>query len=171
MPRAAEKTRYLLLFSLLPFSSIIIDLEGVSSCSSLHLLPTHTKINMRLLSRKASCNSRARVSCGAPQQGAVHRVGHPSQDERPANKACKKINCAYTWRAWFGCGAPRAPRRILSLDSHGQNSFYFLGWQEYEKNSYDPITNPTGIIQMGLAENQVSTIKHHTTLPISQVGS
>lgn len=51
-----------------------------------------------------------------------------------------------------------------ACNSHGQDSSYFLGWQEYEKNPYDPITNPKGIIQMGLAENQVSTIKHHTTL-------
>ncbi|KAJ8537833.1 hypothetical protein K7X08_014373 [Anisodus acutangulus] len=40
--------------------------------------------------------------------------------------------------------------------SHGQDSSYFIGWQEYEKNPYDPIKNPFGIIQMGLAENQLS---------------
>lgn len=40
-------------------------------------------------------------------------------------------------------------------NSHGQDSSYFLGWQEYEKNPYHPNTNPRGIIQMGLAENQV----------------
>jgi len=45
--------------------------------------------------------------------------------------------------------------RRASEDSHGQNSSYFLGWQEYEKNPYHLIRNPTGIIQMGLAENQV----------------
>ncbi|KAH0988344.1 hypothetical protein GBA52_015521 [Prunus armeniaca] len=43
-----------------------------------------------------------------------------------------------------------------SCDSHGQDSSYFLGWQEYEKNPYDPVQNPNGIIQMGLAENQLS---------------
>ncbi|GAV58001.1 Aminotran_1_2 domain-containing protein, partial [Cephalotus follicularis] len=43
-----------------------------------------------------------------------------------------------------------------SSDSHGQDSFYFLGWQEYEKNPYHQVHNPTGIIQMGLAENQLS---------------
>ncbi|CAI8599381.1 unnamed protein product [Vicia faba] len=46
--------------------------------------------------------------------------------------------------------------RKASEDSHGQDSSYFLGWQEYEKNPYHPIHNPTGIIQMGLAENQLS---------------
>ncbi|KAM0938002.1 putative 1-aminocyclopropane-1-carboxylate synthase [Dioscorea sansibarensis] len=43
-----------------------------------------------------------------------------------------------------------------TCNSHGQDSSYFLGWQEYEKNPYDPIANPFGIIQMGLAENQLS---------------
>nr|XP_043632172.1 1-aminocyclopropane-1-carboxylate synthase 3-like [Erigeron canadensis] len=43
-----------------------------------------------------------------------------------------------------------------TCNSHGQDSSYFLGWEEYEKNPYDPITNPNGIIQMGLAENQLS---------------
>ncbi|WOK99210.1 hypothetical protein Cni_G07922 [Canna indica] len=45
--------------------------------------------------------------------------------------------------------------RKASCNVHGQDSSYFLGWQEYEKNPYHPITNPTGIIQMGLAENQL----------------
>ncbi|KAH6808296.1 1-amino-cyclopropane-1-carboxylate synthase 8 [Perilla frutescens var. frutescens] len=43
-----------------------------------------------------------------------------------------------------------------ACNSHGQDSSYFLGWQEYEKNPYDEVTNPNGIIQMGLAENQLS---------------
>ncbi|KAG6484702.1 1-aminocyclopropane-1-carboxylate synthase 3-like [Zingiber officinale] len=48
-------------------------------------------------------------------------------------------------------------QKLLSrtCNTHGQDSSYFLGWQEYEKNPYDPIANPTGIIQMGLAENQL----------------
>ncbi|XP_055827931.1 1-aminocyclopropane-1-carboxylate synthase 3-like [Solanum dulcamara] len=44
----------------------------------------------------------------------------------------------------------------VTCNSHGQDSSYFLGWQEYEKNPYDEIQNPKGIIQMGLAENQLS---------------
>ncbi|XP_073128296.1 1-aminocyclopropane-1-carboxylate synthase 3-like [Henckelia pumila] len=43
-----------------------------------------------------------------------------------------------------------------TCNSHGQDSSYFLGWQEYEKNPYDEVKNPNGIIQMGLAENQLS---------------
>ncbi|XP_054823056.1 1-aminocyclopropane-1-carboxylate synthase-like [Prosopis cineraria] len=46
--------------------------------------------------------------------------------------------------------------RKATCNSHGQDSSYFLGWQEYEKNPYDEVLNPKGIIQMGLAENQLS---------------
>nr|BAB89348.1 1-aminocyclopropane-1-carboxylate synthase [Diospyros kaki] len=46
--------------------------------------------------------------------------------------------------------------RKAACNTHGQDSSYFLGWQEYEKNPYDESHNPTGIIQMGLAENQLS---------------
>ncbi|MFS8016882.1 putative 1-aminocyclopropane-1-carboxylate synthase [Helianthus anomalus] len=44
----------------------------------------------------------------------------------------------------------------VTCNSHGQDSSYFLGWEEYEKNPYDEFKNPNGIIQMGLAENQLS---------------
>lgn len=43
-----------------------------------------------------------------------------------------------------------------TCNSHGQDSSYFLGWEEFEKNPYHPLNNPDGIIQMGLAENQLS---------------
>ncbi|XP_076952613.1 1-aminocyclopropane-1-carboxylate synthase 3-like [Bidens hawaiensis] len=43
-----------------------------------------------------------------------------------------------------------------TCNSHGQDSSYFLGWEEYENNPYHPVDNPNGIIQMGLAENQLS---------------
>ncbi|XP_057504004.1 1-aminocyclopropane-1-carboxylate synthase 3-like [Actinidia eriantha] len=46
--------------------------------------------------------------------------------------------------------------RKARCNCHGQDTSYFLGWQEYEKNPYDHVLNPTGIIQMGLAENQLS---------------
>lgn len=45
--------------------------------------------------------------------------------------------------------------RKAACNTHGQDSSYFLGWQEYEKNPFDELKNPTGIIQMGLAENQL----------------
>lgn len=47
-----------------------------------------------------------------------------------------------------------------ACNSHGQDSSYFQGWEEYEKNPYNELTNPTGIIQMGLAENQVCNCNH-----------
>ena len=49
------------------------------------------------------------------------------------------------------------PDRVASLSSlatsnaHGEDSPYFDGWKEYEANPYDPINNPFGVIQMGLA--------------------
>ncbi|KAL1814016.1 hypothetical protein ACET3Z_024081 [Daucus carota] len=46
--------------------------------------------------------------------------------------------------------------RKASFNSHGEDSSYFLGWKEYEKNRYHEHHNPSGIIQMGLAENQLS---------------
>ncbi|KAI3880134.1 hypothetical protein MKW92_018415 [Papaver armeniacum] len=46
--------------------------------------------------------------------------------------------------------------RKAACNTHGQDSSYFLGWEEYEKNPYDEKKNPNGIIQMGLAENQLS---------------
>lgn len=39
--------------------------------------------------------------------------------------------------------------------AHGEDSPYFAGWRAYDEDPYDPITNPQGVIQMGLAENQV----------------
>ncbi|KAK9066974.1 hypothetical protein SSX86_014298 [Deinandra increscens subsp. villosa] len=46
--------------------------------------------------------------------------------------------------------------KVTDCNAHGQDSTYFLGWEEYEKNPYDSVDNPNGIIQMGLAENQLS---------------
>ncbi|OEL19241.1 1-aminocyclopropane-1-carboxylate synthase 1 [Dichanthelium oligosanthes] len=51
---------------------------------------------------------------------------------------------------------PQLLSKKAACNSHGQDSSYFLGWEEYEKNPYDPVANPRGIIQMGLAENQLS---------------
>ncbi|KAK7352513.1 hypothetical protein VNO80_17935 [Phaseolus coccineus] len=68
--------------------------------------------------------------------------------------------CTHSYCGWFDDVKGRVLTDMLSRkaseDSHGQNSSYFLGWQEYQKNPYHLIRNPTGIIQMGLAENQLS---------------
>ncbi|KAI3851095.1 hypothetical protein MKW98_010498 [Papaver atlanticum] len=45
---------------------------------------------------------------------------------------------------------------VANSDAHGEDSPYFAGWKAYDENPYDEITNPSGVIQMGLAENQVS---------------
>ena len=47
--------------------------------------------------------------------------------------------------------------RIAAGDGHGENSSYFDGWKAYDTNPFDLHHNPDGVIQMGLAENQVHT--------------
>ncbi|GLT79630.1 hypothetical protein SLA2020_511120 [Shorea laevis] len=44
---------------------------------------------------------------------------------------------------------------IATNDGHGENSPYFHGWDAYERNRFHPTQNPNGVIQMGLAENQL----------------
>ncbi|KAK9274679.1 hypothetical protein L1049_021930 [Liquidambar formosana] len=46
--------------------------------------------------------------------------------------------------------------RVAVSETHGEDSPYFAGWKAYDENPYDEIKNPSGVIQMGLAENQVS---------------
>ncbi|KAK6920072.1 Aminotransferase, class I/classII [Dillenia turbinata] len=46
--------------------------------------------------------------------------------------------------------------KLAVNDGHGENSPYFDGWKAYDANPYHPINNPNGVIQMGLAENQLS---------------
>ncbi|KAJ7973733.1 1-aminocyclopropane-1-carboxylate synthase [Quillaja saponaria] len=46
--------------------------------------------------------------------------------------------------------------KIAVSDTHGEDSPYFAGWKAYDEDPYDESTNPSGVIQMGLAENQVS---------------
>lgn len=47
--------------------------------------------------------------------------------------------------------------KIAVSETHGENSPYFAGWKAYDENPYHEKHNPHGVIQMGLAENQVST--------------
>ena len=46
---------------------------------------------------------------------------------------------------------------IATSDTHGEDSPYFAGWKAYDEDPYDAVSNPSGVIQMGLAENQVSS--------------
>lgn len=46
--------------------------------------------------------------------------------------------------------------KVAVSDTHGEDSPYFAGWKAYDEDPYDELQNPSGVIQMGLAENQVS---------------
>lgn len=46
--------------------------------------------------------------------------------------------------------------QIAASETHGEDSPYFAGWKAYEEDPYHETANPSGVIQMGLAENQVS---------------
>ncbi|OIT37222.1 PREDICTED: 1-aminocyclopropane-1-carboxylate synthase-like [Nicotiana attenuata] len=45
--------------------------------------------------------------------------------------------------------------KIATNDGHGENSAYFDGWKAYENDPFHLTNNPNGVIQMGLAENQL----------------
>ena len=45
--------------------------------------------------------------------------------------------------------------KVAVSDTHGEDSPYFAGWKAYDEDPYDESRNPSGVIQMGLAENQV----------------
>ena len=56
--------------------------------------------------------------------------------------------------------------KVAVSETHGEDSPYFAGWKAYNEDPYDESSNPSGVIQMGLAENQVSprkTICHART--------
>ncbi|MBA0703363.1 hypothetical protein Golax_015690 [Gossypium laxum] len=46
--------------------------------------------------------------------------------------------------------------KVAISKTHGEDSPYFAGWKAYDENPYDEVHNQSGVIQMGLAENQVS---------------
>jgi len=54
--------------------------------------------------------------------------------------------------------------KIATNDKHGENSPYFDGWKAYERNPFHPTKNPQGVIQMGLAENQVCVFLPRATM-------
>lgn len=58
-------------------------------------------------------------------------------------------------------GARSLLSKIAMSDGHGENIAYFDGWKAYERDPFHPTKNPNGIIQMGLAENQVSFNSQH----------
>ncbi|KAK2980148.1 hypothetical protein RJ640_001732 [Escallonia rubra] len=46
--------------------------------------------------------------------------------------------------------------KVAVSETHGEDSPYFAGWKAYDEDPYHESSNPSGVIQMGLAENQVS---------------
>jgi 1-aminocyclopropane-1-carboxylate synthase len=47
--------------------------------------------------------------------------------------------------------------RVATSALHGEDTPSFAGWKAYyDENPYDAASNPSGVVQMGLAENQVS---------------
>ena len=47
--------------------------------------------------------------------------------------------------------------KLAQGNGHGEDSPYFDGWKAYDTDPFHPTINPRGVIQMGLAENQVPT--------------
>ncbi|KAL4363587.1 hypothetical protein GQ457_04G031110 [Hibiscus cannabinus] len=45
--------------------------------------------------------------------------------------------------------------KVATNNRHGENTPYFEGWKAYDSNPFHPTQNPQGVIQMGLAENQL----------------
>nr|BCS80024.1 1-aminocyclopropane-1-carboxylic acid synthase [Portulaca umbraticola] len=45
--------------------------------------------------------------------------------------------------------------KMATGNGHGEESAYFDGWKAYENDPFHPTNNPSGVIQMGLAENQL----------------
>ncbi|KAL8172472.1 hypothetical protein V2J09_024276 [Rumex salicifolius] len=45
--------------------------------------------------------------------------------------------------------------KMATNNGHGENSAYFDGWKAYDRDPFHPSSNPNGILQMGLAENQL----------------
>ncbi|VVB06507.1 unnamed protein product [Arabis nemorensis] len=45
--------------------------------------------------------------------------------------------------------------KLAAGDKHGEDSPYFDGWKAYDNNPFHLDHNPQGVIQMGLAENQL----------------
>ncbi|KAK4354033.1 hypothetical protein RND71_026227 [Anisodus tanguticus] len=46
--------------------------------------------------------------------------------------------------------------KLATNEQHGENSPYFDGWKAYDNDPFHLVNNPNGVIQMGLAENQLS---------------
>lgn len=48
--------------------------------------------------------------------------------------------------------------KIATGNGHAENSSYFDGWKAFDNDPFHSTKNPQGVIQMGLAENQVKML-------------
>lgn len=62
---------------------------------------------------------------------------------------------------------PQILSRIATSDGHGENCSYFDGWKAYDNDPFHPTLNPDGVIQMGLAENQVRAFCFRACIDLS----
>ncbi|KAF8663235.1 hypothetical protein HU200_055842 [Digitaria exilis] len=68
----------------------------------------------------------------------------------------KKLLLDASHKAKAAAAAAPPLSKVATSGLHGEDSPYFAGWKAYDENPYDAVSNPGGVIQMGLAENQVS---------------
>ncbi|KAJ4728214.1 1-aminocyclopropane-1-carboxylate synthase [Melia azedarach] len=65
-------------------------------------------------------------------------------------KLARKINISLFLTTTMGILS-----KIATNDGHGENTPYFDGWKAFNRNPFHPTQNPEGVIQLGLAENQL----------------
>eukprot|EP01018_Ginkgo_biloba_P009666 Gb_38575 [translate_table: standard] len=79
-------------------------------------------------------------------------MGGSERAENAKMKQSYLSNCVFNNLAM----RPSRLSRMATCKTHGEDSPYFAGWKEYDRNPYHPQTNSSGVIHMGLAENQLS---------------
>ena len=110
-------------------------------------------------------------SAALPRALSIYTLCNPASTHNPLhffNAAFAKLQAnplssiaitIYYKKMASGIISKSSPRQLLSKiatnDRHGENSPYFDGWKAYDQDPFHPTQNPEGVIQMGLAENQV----------------
>eukprot|EP01018_Ginkgo_biloba_P009656 Gb_41627 [translate_table: standard] len=104
------------------------------------LVPENAKGSSRCVTYKT------KVSSDGVVMGRSYRAENEKEKQRYLSK------CVFN-------NSAMQPTRLSTMaisNTHGEDSPYFAGWKEYDRNPYHSQTNPSGVIQMGLAENQLS---------------
>ncbi|PKA60437.1 1-aminocyclopropane-1-carboxylate synthase [Apostasia shenzhenica] len=82
-----------------------------------------------------------------------------SSSSSSSSPLCSLIISLHSPLSLLPMGPPEATEALLSEiatnGGHCENSSYFDGWKAYDQDPYHPTENPDGVIQMGLAENQL----------------